>query len=81
MEGEVGLRALIGERVSVLLALPMGKSTVQGLLVDVDELTLKLQSDARRTKGRETLLMLNKVVAVQKVHQQPGSASQVAGNG
>lgn len=63
------LKELLGKRVSVLLALPSGKTTVQGLLLDASEQTLKLRSQAKRTKGRETLLMLSKVVAVQEIEQ------------
>lgn len=69
MPADSALTGLIGEQVSVLLALPKGNTTVRGLLVEVSEQTLRLRSQQPRTFGKEALVMLGKVAAVQRIEQ------------
>ena len=68
------LAGLVGQHVSVLLVVADRRSTVQGLLVRSTPGTLTLRSLASRTRGRETLLMRQHVVAVQLVEQAEAGA-------
>ena len=63
------LAGLTGSHVSVLFCIGDRRSTVQGLLVRATPGTLTLRSLASRTRGRETLLMRQHVIAVQLVGQ------------
>ena len=63
------LAGLTGAHVSVLFCIGDRRSTVQGLLVRATPGTLTLRSLASRTRGRETLLMRQHVIAVQLVEQ------------
>lgn len=65
------LAGLLGQRVSVLLAIGDRRTAVQGLLIAVTSDMLKLRSQASRTFGRETWLMRQNVVAVQAIDQEP----------
>jgi hypothetical protein len=64
------LAGLVGAHVSVLFCIGDRRSTVQGLLVQATPTTLTLRSLASRTRGRETLLMRQHVIAVQRVAQE-----------
>ena len=66
------LAGLTGSHVSVLFCIGDRRSTVQGLLVRATPGTLTLRSLASRTRGRETLLMRQCVIAVQAVEQEVG---------
>ena len=63
------LAGLVGQHVSVLLAVAGRTVTAKGLLHRETPNTLTLRSLASRTRGRETLLMRQHVVAVQLVEQ------------
>ena len=63
------LAGLIGQQVSVLFCVGDRRSTTKGLLVRSTPVTLTLRSVASRTRGRETLLMRQCVIAVQAVEQ------------
>ena len=66
------LADLVGQHVSVLLAVAGRTVTAKGLLHRETPNTLTLRSLASRTRGRETLLMRQHVVAVQLVEQTEG---------
>lgn len=78
MAADSALTGLIGEKISVLLALPKGNTRVSGLLVEVSEQTLRLRSQQPRTFGREALVMLGKVAAVQRIEQPAGQPGEQA---
>ena len=63
------LAGLVGQYVSVLLAVAGRTVTAKGLLHRETPTTLTLRSLASRIRGRETLLMRQHVVAVQLVEQ------------
>ena len=63
------LAGLIGQHVSVLFCIGDRRSTTKGLLVKATPTTITLRSVASRTRGRETLLMRQFVIAVQRVEQ------------
>ena len=63
------LAGLVGQYVSVLLAVAGRTVTAKGLLVKATPTTITLRSVASRTRGRETLLMRQFVIAVQRVEQ------------
>ena len=66
------LAGLVGQHVSVLLAVAGRTVTAKGLLHRATPTTLTLRSLASRTRGRETLLMRQHVIAVQLVEQEVG---------
>ena len=68
------LAGLTGSHVSVLFCIGDRRSTVQGLLVRATPGTLTLRSVASRTRGRETLLMRQHVIAVQLAEQEATDA-------
>lgn len=65
------LQALIGQEVSILVHIGSARVRVKGCLIEVSTQTLKLQSIDRKTAGRETLLLLSHIAAVQAIHQRP----------
>ena len=63
------LAGLVGQRVSVLLAVAGRTVTATGILHRITGGTIILRSVASRTRGRETMVMRAAVVCVQAVEQ------------
>lgn len=72
---DAGLESLIGEEVNVMVHMPANtRVRIKGLLVAVTAQTIRLRSLAGSMKGRETLLLLSYVSAVQAIHQAADKA-------